>query len=174
MTALAYSDTTPTVWLSCHNTPEILQSNSVTTASDRPILSREILAQYTSSATANHAIAAHREELRWEGYLSELVQSGACSEVHVRAVRSFCQATQRYVRANHGRMSTPQAGLSDDGFLQMVWDVGEHHLEADIKQNRLFDWFYRNRRTGDYDGDEDCSVRNVPARLLSYCLKVVE
>jgi hypothetical protein len=55
------------------------------------------------------------------------------------------------------RVPVPQAGPLPEGGFQFVWDRGEHHLEVDILPDRSFEWFYRNRRTGDVAGDDSAA-----------------
>ncbi|MGH9322443.1 MAG: hypothetical protein ACRD3V_21480 [Vicinamibacteria bacterium] len=40
----------------------------------------------------------------------------------------------------------------------MVWDRDHHHLEIEVFPSGRYDWFYRDRQTERYWGEEDCTV----------------
>lgn len=73
----------------------------------------------------------------------------------------------------HGRLPKlppPDQAGEIDGTFQMVWDLNEHHLEIDVLREGGYEWFYRNRTTGDYCGEDDLSALSPLPPGLSYCL----
>lgn len=62
-----------------------------------------------------------------------------------------------------------QSGGAFDGMYSLVWDCKEHHLEIDISPNN-FEWFYRNRSTEEYTGEEECD--SITDSLISH-LKII-
>ncbi len=54
---------------------------------------------------------------------------------------------------------TQAAWYEDRDYIQLVWDIENHHLDIDLLIDGTIDWFYRDRTTGDYDGDE-CTLNN--------------
>lgn len=63
----------------------------------------------------------------------------------------------------------PEIGLpvivpTDDGGLQLSWTVARRHLSIDIYENE-WDWFYRDRETGEIDGGEATSDGDLPQSL---------
>src|SRR5271154_6218784 len=47
----------------------------------------------------------------------------------------------------------PSIGSTEDG-IQLVWDTIELHFEIEIRDDKHYEWFFRNRRTGKVDGND--------------------
>lgn len=64
------------------------------------------------------------------------------------------------------------AGRSNDGFV-LVWDQAEHHLDVDLLDDGTLEWFYSNRRTEFFEGQEGLpSGPGLPEPILRY-LKLI-
>jgi hypothetical protein len=46
--------------------------------------------------------------------------------------------------------------LEDGGFM-FAWDNPDHHLDIEILPDGFIEWFYRNRKTEAYDGEDNLS-----------------
>lgn len=62
-------------------------------------------------------------------------------------------------------LPVPAAAVGPDGGLAYSWDAGPHHLEAEINDGRPTEWFYRNRDTGEFWGDNAPAVNRLPAEV---------
>lgn len=96
----------------------------------------------------------------WEDYLLRLTSRGTLSEDVVETVRELWNALQERVPS----VEVPHAG-PDDGGLIMVWDRDQHHFELEVREPRYYDWFYRDRATDNYSGEEDCLVGSYSDEL---------
>lgn len=112
------------------------------------------------------------DEYQWNAYLTQLVAEDAFSEEHMRAVKEFRQVISNHMSASSAHRLPTQAGPTPDGALQLTWNSKEHYLEVDIQANGVFDWFYRNRNTGDYEGDENCSIRNPSQNIIRHIANI--
>lgn len=57
----------------------------------------------------------------------------------------------------------PEASIEENCFW-MAWDAGKLHLDLEIGKDGKFDWFFRNRETSDYAGnDNDSDEPNLDA-----------
>ncbi len=48
----------------------------------------------------------------------------------------------------------PVIARTDNGW-NLTWDTEAEHLELDLFDNGLVDWFWRSRLNDEYDGNED-------------------
>ena len=97
-------------------------------------------------------------------------KSVAKSTSLVTPLRAFWQQLQA---ETGGSVSAPStAGRSDDGFV-LVWDHAEHHLDVDLLDDGTLEWFYSNRRTEFFEGQEGLpSGPALPEPILRY-LKLI-
>lgn len=85
-------------------------------------------------------------------------------------VRDFLGA----VRGLVGGIGLPQAGLTDDGTIQLVWRSDRLHIEIDIFESGKYDWFYRERETGSYNGGEQLLINDGLAPELVTRLRQIK
>lgn len=63
-----------------------------------------------------------------------------------------------------GDVPIPRAGPTPQGSFIMSWDRGRHHFETEIFENGQFEWFYLDRETDYYEGqDGDCQAAVLAA-----------
>lgn len=111
-----------------------------------------------SLAVASRAIR-YKAWFRYLGQLEEL-RSGELGSVIPSVRLVFSKLVE--LSPNLG---APQAGPSEEHMLQLVWDAGRHHLEVDVGE-RYFEWFYRDRVSGGFEGAERCPVTGrIPPNL---------
>lgn len=63
-----------------------------------------------------------------------------------------------------------QFGPNENEGIQIVWDLDDHHLELDLNPDGTFEWFYSDRNSGFFTGEEECDLET----LGIYLRKVVE
>ena|SRR5271165_3181058 len=86
----------------------------------------------------------------WNLYLENLSDkkiAGIVSKFWLQAVE-LCKPKELLV---------PSAGACEDGAYQLAWDLNEHHLDIDIDFAKL-EWFYKNRKTDELDGNDDFEI----------------
>jgi hypothetical protein len=86
-----------------------------------------------------------RKANEWRGYLAGL--SGPNAILARDLWSKVCASAVVHV-------PVPHAGPLPDGGFQFVWDNEPHHLEVDILPDGSMEWFYRNRKTDEFDGDD--------------------
>jgi hypothetical protein len=100
----------------------------------------------------------------WNDYLATLARpQGPLAEHHVRLVCGFWRQLRSLV---NGAFPLPQAGPTPDQGLLMLWDRDRHHLEVEIYEDGTYDWFYRDRQTESYLGDEGLALDVRPPELV--------
>lgn len=53
----------------------------------------------------------------------------------------------------------PQMERSVDGDRWLLcWDIGDQHLELELLDNGLCEWFWKDRTTGEFRGNDDAPV----------------
>jgi hypothetical protein len=75
------------------------------------------------------------------------------------ATAELARRAWEQIRAATGnRMPVPAACTVPDGQIFYCWDHHRHHLELEIIPNEPADYFYRDRQTNEYWGEE-CTIR---------------
>jgi len=98
------------------------------------------------------ALSREENTIRWKHYLSVISEgSGIFSAEHVGHIKAVCDALSAYG-------DPTQAGPTTDGWMELVWDNGRHHLDIDVRPDGTCEWFYRDRETGDYAGEESRQI----------------
>ena len=101
-----------------------------------------------------------------DDYLTTLTRpEGPLAAHHVRLVCGFWQELRSSFR---GAFPVPQASPTPDLGLLMLWDRDRHHLEVEIYEDGTYDWFYRDRETESYLGDEGLALDFRPPELLDH------
>jgi hypothetical protein len=72
------------------------------------------------------------------------------------------------------KLPDPQALPVDDEFLSLAWELGEYQFTIDIFPNDQLDWFWRNKQTGDFDGEEAKSLANLSEKLIAHFQKAIK
>jgi hypothetical protein len=86
----------------------------------------------------------------WNNYLANLSDQ----KIAVIVSRFWEQAVEL---CKPKELLIPSAGFCEDGAYQLAWDLDEHHLDIDIDFATI-DWFYRNRKTDEIDGNDDIEI----------------
>jgi hypothetical protein len=105
----------------------------------------------------------------WDQYLEGIQISGSFSGEHIDFVRNFVLHLRREIDPD---FPLPHAGPTPDGNFQLVWDRGIHHLDVDVYSDGMFEWFYTNRETKEFFGNENCLSGSMPAEF-SQCLRYI-
>jgi hypothetical protein len=109
----------------------------------------------------------------WDQYLSGLRERLGLHGLKVGQVDSAARFWAAAKALTQRPLRPPQAGPTADGVLQFVWDAGEHHLDVDFLPDGTFEWFYRNRSTGELEGQDGCSdVTTVPTALRAFIQQI--
>jgi hypothetical protein len=107
----------------------------------------------------------------WNYYLEDLKKSGELGERHIDFIKSFFLHVRDTIDKG---FPLPHAGPTPDGAFQLVWDRGIHHVDVDIYPNGIFEWFYSNKETRMFFGDEDCPPQSFPSELSRYMAYIVD
>jgi hypothetical protein len=94
----------------------------------------------------------------WYSYLNSLSE---------RPRTLILALTDQLANENFSELPT-QAGIIADDTIQIVWDIGIHHLDIEIFLDHSYEWFYRNRACGDADGGAALIGGVCPDELVSY------
>lgn len=110
---------------------------------------------------ANHVL--------WLSYLAKLSQPGSGFQPgHIDLVRNIWTFLCQQIDPHY---PTPRAGPTSEGAIQLVWDKMQHHLTMDIDSAGTFEWFYKNRKTKELDGQEGVPLDNAHLFELSRYFK---
>ncbi len=102
----------------------------------------------------------------WNVYLSSLARPrGPLTSQHAKHVRRFWHSLRSQLSPD---LPVPQAGPTEAPGLLLVWDRDRHHLEVEIFQDGTYDWFYRDRRSEAYLGDEGLAAEARPQELVEH------
>ena len=70
------------------------------------------------------------------------------------------------------QLGPPNAAEIYENEMLLVWDQGQkpdsHYFEISVQFGAEFEWFYRNRLTGIFAGDEHCPVENIALVVAPY------
>lgn len=108
------------------------------------------------------------KEREWREYLHSIATSTSPTVTHA-AKELWTELRQRVSTA----LEPPHAGPTEGRGLLMVWDRGQHHLEFEIAPSGCYDWFYRDRSTDTYKGEEDCLLGAYFSPELSSTIRVI-
>jgi hypothetical protein len=98
----------------------------------------------------------------FQHYLDEMTApDGRFSSAHIRSVR---RVWSQIVQCFGGALALPIAMPTADGALQLAWTRNRRHASIDIYEDR-WDWFFRDRATGECDGDEVAAFDALPQAL---------
>jgi len=80
-------------------------------------------------------------QLRWHGYLNDLVAEGF---VHAAVVDTACKWVRERLQDRW-----PAAAPAGDGVM-LVWDLGTRYVEVEVASDGNLEWFCKWRDTGEY------------------------
>lgn len=66
------------------------------------------------------------------------------------------------------KMPIPSACTGPDGVMFYSWDKDRHHLELEIFPDKDAEFFYRDRETGEFWGEEYKICGSLPNELAQY------
>jgi hypothetical protein len=106
-------------------------------------------------------------ERSWLAFLDALgTPDGSATPAQADLVRSFWK--RLLAEAGDSVAAPTTAGRSDEGFV-LVWDRSEHHLDVDLLDEGSLEWFYSNRRTELFEGQEGLLTgAALPEPILRY------
>lgn len=100
----------------------------------------------------------------WSEFLDSLASLEEYPEEQVRRVQDAWEQLVKQLE----EISPPRAQANEDGGFSMAWDRDEHHLEIEILPSGIVEWFYRNRKTDEYEGDEGIDIDDLPREVVHY------
>ena len=62
----------------------------------------------------------------------------------------------------------PQALPGEDNSLALAWQIGSSQFSIDVFPNGCIDWFWRNKVTKEFEGEEGKVVWPLPERLIQH------
>jgi hypothetical protein len=113
------------------------------------------------SKIAEEVAGAGSREDQWSAYLAQLASRTRVSDRTAALSRELWGALRRA----HPTVPVPDAGPSEDGNFFLTLDTGQYFFEIEIRQDGTYDWFFKNRGTGAYEGDERIPIPHIPALL---------
>jgi hypothetical protein len=117
---------------------------------------------YPGSSSTPRGIAVDQTEEQWQHFLQVVAAKGAVSPLAIKAADHIVNNLRSFSTA----IDLPRAMPSADRGLLMTWDAVAHHLELEIGPTGRYEWFYRNRRTGEFTGGENYPYTVMPLELL--------
>jgi hypothetical protein len=70
-------------------------------------------------------------------------------------------------KASHGRVPVPSAGTGPDGEMFYAWKNGRYHLELEIIPGQPAEFFYSDRETGEFWGEDFEVGTPLPPSIVS-------
>ncbi len=99
----------------------------------------------------------------FQHYLDVMTQpEGRFSAEHIGVVRHVWALIVARFGAT---FALPIAMPTGDGALQLAWTWNQRHVSVDVYPDR-WDWFFRDRSTGECDGDEVAAFDALPEALV--------
>jgi hypothetical protein len=82
--------------------------------------------------------------------------------------------TWQLLKTTFPKLPIPQAGPTDEGQFNLVWDKQRHHFELFIDADGSIEWFYADRATDSLDGGvlRHPSDR-LPRKVAGYLRKTI-
>ena len=103
----------------------------------------------------------------WPGYLLSLLINGPLmADQAIRAMSLW-----ETLRTAAPSLATPHAAALDDGTFSMAWDKGSHHFEVELHAGGLFDWFYLDKATDAFFGEEELPIGYTSQQMIDLLLK---
>jgi hypothetical protein len=106
--------------------------------------------------------AKHKKHLE---YLTR-VSTSECAVITPTTAVLAARAWRDIWTASRGQMSIPAACTGPDGEMFYSWDRGRHHLELEIIPGQPAEFFYRDRETEQFWGDDYTIGDPLPARVV--------
>ena len=70
-------------------------------------------------------------------------------------------------KASDFKIPVPSAGTGPDGEMFYAWNAGRHHLELEIIPGQPAEFFYRDRESGEFWGEDYETDKPLPAGVVS-------
>lgn len=96
----------------------------------------------------------------WLAYIHNLSRETGLPRVFEDLVIEFWdQLTEK----THRVVPIPVAGPTPQDSFMLSWNRGRHHFEVEVFSEGRFEWFYRDRKTDQFEGAEGISPEAVVA-----------
>lgn len=109
------------------------------------------------------AFTMHMEHL---DFLKQ-VSTGENASISPDMARSANMAWRLIWKASDFKIPVPAAGTGPDGEMFYAWNAGRHHLELEIIAGQPAEFFYRDRETGEYWGEDYDVGSPLPAKIVA-------
>jgi hypothetical protein len=104
----------------------------------------------------------------WPGYLLSLLINGPLAADQAVTAMSLWGT----LKAAVPNLTPPHAAAFDDGTFSMTWDKGSHHFEVELHAGGLFDWFYLDRATDEFFGEDGLQIGYISRQMIDLLLEV--
>ncbi len=128
----------------------------------KPQLSRPTAPAPAAQVSAK-AFAMHMEHLE---FLRQ-VSTGESPSISTDTARIASAAWRLIWKASVYKIPVPAAGTGPDGEMFYAWNAGRYHLELEIIPGQSAEFFYRDRETGEFWGEDYEVGAPLPARIVS-------
>ena len=109
------------------------------------------------------AFTMHMEHLSFLKHVS----TGERPSITPDTARSASTAWRVIWRASDYKMPVPAAGTGPDGEMFYAWNAGRYHLELEIIPGQPAEFFYRDRETGEFWGEDYEVGAPLPAKIVA-------
>lgn len=111
--------------------------------------------------STRHCAATFDPDWRWRQFLENLPQNDtSVSKESVDAVFDFIESA-----SSAGKRLPATATFATDDGIKLIWTTEPHYLELDVFPNKRFEWFYKNRETGVFEGTAEDPEQSISAGL---------
>ncbi len=100
------------------------------------------------------------------GSRPERVSTGASALISGETATSAKRAWATILVASGGQIPIPAACTGPDGEMLYSWDQGRHHLELEIIPGKVAEFFYRDRETEQFWGEDYVVGDPLPAKVI--------
>lgn len=99
-------------------------------------------------------------------YLRRLSVEGETPPISRETAALSRKAWQQLWEESMYKLPVPAACSGPDGQMFYSWDKGDHHLELEIIPGEQGEFFYQNRKTGDFFGEDFTIGSQLPTEVL--------
>ncbi len=109
------------------------------------------------------AFTMHMEHLSFLKHVS----TGERPSITPDTARSASMAWRLIWKASDYKMPVPAAGTGPDGEMFYAWNAGRYHLELEIIPGQPAEFFYRDRETGEFWGEDYEVGAPLPPKIVA-------
>jgi hypothetical protein len=107
----------------------------------------------------------------WRRYLQGLAQEGTFSAAHIQKVERIWDELRRRAAVP---LPIPRTQPTGRGAIQIAWYSNRYTVEIDVVPDGRFEWFCRDRVSGEISGTDDEPTEEITAELLTILRAAVQ